>query len=337
MKRTRRAFVALAAAAGLAFGVHSALAHTSKATVQTGVVVVETNLAYQNGAAAGTGIVLTSSGEVLTNNHVIRGATTIKVIVPQTKKTYTARVLGYDLTADVALLQLNNASGLSTVSVGDSSKVTNGQSVTAVGNAGGSGSLTVTTGAITGLHRTIAVSDDQGGAVQLRNLVETNASLQPGDSGGPLLNSANQVVGMDSAASAGFSFQESGSDAYAIPIDTAMTIAKQIVAGRSSAQVHVGGTAFLGVDVQPSGYFRGGAFAAGEAVVGVVPGSPAAKAGIVAGDVITAVNGHAVNSPTAVVAQLLSRHPGDKVTVKWVDQSTGSHTASVTLASGPPQ
>src|SRR5947209_12363962 len=337
MKRTRRAFVALAAAAGLAFGVHSALAHTSKATVQTGVVVVETNLAYQNGAAAGTGIVLTSSGEVLTNNHVIRGATTIKVIVPQTKKTYTARVLGYDLTADVALLQLNNASGLSTVSVGDSSKVTNGQSVTAVGNAGGSGSLTVTTGAITGLHRTIAVSDDQGGAVQLRNLVETNASLQPGDSGGPLLNSANQVVGMDSAASAGFSFQESGSDAYAIPIDTAMTIAKQIVAGRSSAQVHVGGTAFLGVDVQPSGYFRGGAFAAGEAVVDVVPGSPAAKAGIVAGDVITAVNGHAVNSPTAVVAQLLSRHPGDKVTVKWVDQSTGSHTASVTLASGPPQ
>jgi len=337
MKRTRRAFVALAAAAGLAFGVHSALAHMSKATVQTGVVVVETNLAYQNGAAAGTGMVLTSSGEVLTNNHVIRGATTIKVIVPQTKKTYTARVLGYDLTADVALLQLNNASGLSTVSVGDSSKVTNGQSVTAVGNAGGSGSLTVTTGAITGLHRTIAVSDDQGGAVQLRNLVETNASLQPGDSGGPLLNSANQVVGMDSAASAGFSFQESGSDAYAIPIDTAMTIAKQIVAGRSSAQVHVGGTAFLGVDVQPSGYFRGGAFAAGEAVVGVVPGSPAAKAGIVAGDVITAVNGHAVNSPTAVVAQLLSRHPGDKVTVKWVDQSTGTHTASVTLASGPPQ
>src|SRR5437588_5797937 len=188
MKRTRRAFVALAAAAGLAFGVHSALAHTSKATVQTGVVVVETNLAYQNGAAAGTGMVLTSSGEVLTNNHVIRGATTIKVIVPQTKKTYTARVLGYDLTADVALLQLNNASGLSTVSVGDSSKVTNGQSVTAVGNAGGSGSLTVTTGAITGLHRTIAVSDDQGGAVQLRNLVETNASLQPGHSGRPLLN-----------------------------------------------------------------------------------------------------------------------------------------------------
>jgi S1-C subfamily serine protease len=337
MRRKLALGLALAGAIAAAVGVHAALAHTSKAAVQTGVVVVETNLAYQNGAAAGTGMVLTSSGEVLTNNHVIRGATTIKVIVPQTKKTYTARVLGYDVTADVALLQLKDASGLSTVSIGDSSKVTNGQSVTAVGNAGGTGSLTVTTGTITGLHRTITVSEDQGDAVQLRNLVETNASLQPGDSGGPLLNSADQVVGMDSAASAGFSFQQSGSDAYAIPIDTAMTIAKQIAAGNSSAQVHVGGTAFLGVDVQPSGYFRGGAFAAGEAVVGVVPGSPAAKAGIVAGDVITAVNGRAVNSPTAVVAQLLPRHPGDKVKVKWVDQSTGTHTASVTLASGPPQ
>jgi S1-C subfamily serine protease len=337
MRRKLALGLALAGAIAAAVGVHAALAHTSKVTVQTGVVVVETNLAYQNGAAAGTGMVLTSSGEVLTNNHVIRGATTIKVIVPQTKKTYTARVLGYDLTADVALLQLKNASGLSTVSIGDSSKVTNGQSVTAVGNAGGTGSLTVTTGTITGVHRTITVSDDQGGAAQLRNLVETNASLQPGDSGGPLLDSADQVVGMDSAASAGFSFQQSGSDAYAIPIDTAMTIAKQIAAGRSSTQVHVGGTAFLGVDVQPSGYFRGGVFVAGEAVGGVVPGSPAAKAGIVAGDVITTLNGHAVNSPTAVISQLLPRHPGDKVTVKWVDRSTGTHTASVTLASGPPQ
>ena len=142
---------------------------------------------------------------------------------------------------------------------------------------------------------------------------------------------------MDSAASAGFTFQHSGGDSYAIPIDTAMTLAKQIAAGRSSALVHVGGTGFLGVDVQPSGSFRGGGLVAGEAVVGVVPGSPAAKAGIVAGDVITAVNGHTVSSPTVVVKQLLPHHPGDKITVRWVDQSTGTHTAAVTLASGPPQ
>ena len=324
--------LALSGAIAAAIGVHAALARTSKITVQTGVVVVRTNLAYENGAAAGTGMVLTPSGEVLTNNHVIRGATTIKVIVPQTKKTYAARVLGYDVTADVALLQLMNASGLATVSLGDSAKVAGGQAVTAVGNAGGAGSLTVTTGTVTGLHRTIAVSDDRGGTVQLRDLVETSASLQPGDSGGPLLNGAHEVIGMDSAAAAGFTFRHSGGDAYAIPMDTAMSIAKQIAAGRSSAHVHVGGTAFLGVDVRPSG-----SGAAGEAVVGVVPRSPAAKAGIVAGDTITAVSGHAVTSPTSVLEQLLPRHPGERVKVRWVDPSTGTHTASVTLASGPPQ
>jgi len=329
--------LALFGAIAAAIGADAALAHTSTAAVQTGVVVVRTNLAYENGAAAGTGMVLTSSGEVLTNNHVIRGATTIKVIVPQTKKTYAARVLGYDVTADVALLQIVNASGLATVNIGDSAKVASGQAVTAVGNAGGTGSLTVTTGTVTGLHRTITVSDDRGGTVQLRNLVETNAPLQPGDSGGPLLNGAREVIGMDSAAAAGFTFQHSGGDSYAIPIDTAMTLAKQIAAGRSSTLVHVGGTAFLGVDVQPSSSFRGGGLAAGEAVVGVVPGSPAAKAGILAGDVITAVNGRTVSSPTVVLKQLLPHHPGDKITVTWVDQSTGTHTAAVTLASGPPQ
>jgi S1-C subfamily serine protease len=168
--------------------------------------------------------------------------------------------------------------------------------------------------------------------VQLRNLVETDASLQPGDSGGPLLDRTSEVVGMDSAASEGFTFLHGGGAAYAIPIDTAMSVARQIAAGRSSAHVHVGGTAFLGVDVRPSGNF-----ASGEAVVGVVPRSPAAKAGIVAGDTITAVGGHAFTSPAAVLVQLLRRHPGDKATVRWIDRSTGTHTASVTLASGPPQ
>ncbi len=227
----RRAFALLLAAAGLVVGVHAALAHPSRTAVQTGVVVVNTNLAYENGEAAGTGIVLTSNGEVLTNNHVIRGATTIHVVLPQTKRSYTARVLGYDVTADVALLQLQHASGLATASIGNSSTLRRGQSVTAVGNAGGTGSLTVTTGRITGLGRTITVNDDQGGAVQLVDLLETDASLQPGDSGGPLLDSARRVVGMDSAASASFSFRGSN-DAYAIPINRAVSLARQIVAGQ---------------------------------------------------------------------------------------------------------
>ena len=328
----RRAFALLLAAAGLVVGVHAALARTSRAAVQTGVVVVNTNLAYEHGEAAGTGIVLTSNGEVLTNNHVVRGATTIHVVLPQTKRSYTARVLGYDVTADVALLQLQHASGLATASIGNSSTLRRGQSVTAVGNAGGTGLLTVTTGRITGLGRTISVNDEQGGTVQLVDLLETNASLQPGDSGGPLLDSGRHVIGMDSAASASFSFRGS-SDAYAIPINRAVSIAKQIVAAHGSTHVHVGSTAFLGVQAQPAGAFDTG----GVLVGGVVSSGPVAQAGVVAGDVLTALDGRAIASPAKLVSALLVHHPGDKVTLKWSDASGETHTATITLGSGPPQ
>jgi S1-C subfamily serine protease len=328
----KRILVLVLAATGLAVGVGAALAHTSHSTVQTGVVVVETNLAYENGAGAGTGMVLTPAGQVLTNNHVIRGATTIKVVVPQTHRTYAARVLGYSVGGDVALLQLKSASGLPTISLGRSATLVRGQSVTAVGNAGGTGSLAVTTGRITGLRRTISVSDEAGGAVRLTGLVETNAALQPGDSGGPLLDASTRVIGIDTAASTGFSFKQSGSDGYAIPIDRAMSIVRTIRAGQSSALVHVGATAFLGVQVQAaSGY------PAGELVSNVIPGSAAAKVGIVAGDVITTVDGRTVTSRAVVVNQLLMRQPGDTIEIVWSDPSTGTHTATVTLDSGPPQ
>jgi S1-C subfamily serine protease len=333
----RRILTLLGSAAALAVaGAHVAGARTA-AAAPAGVVIVNTNLAYENGAAAGTGMVLTPSGEVLTNNHVIRGATTIHVVIPQTRRTYTARVLGYDPSADVALLQLKNASGLKTVSLGNSARIENGQAVTAVGNAGGTGALTVTSGSITGLGKTITVNDEQGGATQLSNLIQTDAALQPGDSGGPLLDGSHRVIGMDSAASTGFYFQQGASEGYAIPIDAAAAIAKQIAAGTSSTHVHVGGTGFLGVQIDPSGYFNGGSFNAGVIVTGVVPGSPVAKAGIVSGDVVTAVDGHAVASQTALVALILPHHPGDKVVLKWVDQRGTSHSATIALASGPPQ
>lgn len=301
------------------------------ASAQSGVVIVNTNLAYEHGAAAGTGIVLTSSGEVLTNNHVIRGSTHIRVVVPGTHTAYAATVLGYDLNADVAVLQLQHASGLTTAAIGDSSKLVRGQTVTAVGNAGGTGTLAVTTGRITGLDRTITVNDDQGGSVQLASLVETDAPLRPGDSGGPLLDSARRVIGMDSAASASFTFHDSH-DAYAIPINRAVAIARQIVARRGSAQVHIGDTAFLGVQVQQAGLFRPGVV-----VGGVVSGGPVARAGVVAGDLITDVGGRQVKSAAKLVSALLVHHPGDKVKLVWTNPLTGKHSSTITLASGPPQ
>ena len=186
----------LALVALSALGGEAALAATRSTAPQIGkgIVVIDTNLAYQGAAAAGTGMVLTSSGEILTNNHVIQGATTIRVVVPGTKHSYTARVLGYDATRDVAVLQLQNASNLKTSSIGDSSTLTVGAKVTAVGNANGTGKLASAKGTVTGLGKSINVQNDSGGTEQLSSLIETNAALQPGDSGGPLLDSSGKVV-----------------------------------------------------------------------------------------------------------------------------------------------
>jgi S1-C subfamily serine protease len=200
-----------------------------------------------------------------------------------------------------------------------------------VGNAGGTGSLVSAKGTVTGLNKSITVQTDSGGTEQLSGLIETNAALQPGDSGGPLLNSAGSVVGMDTAASAGSPLADfRSSDGYAIAIGKATAIAKQIVAGTSSATVHVGGTAFLGVQVQSA---PGG----GVLIVGTVPGGPAATAGLVAGDLITAVDGSAVEGPSALQSAILAHKPGASLTVTYSDMSGATHIATVTLGSGPAQ
>ena len=311
-----------------------ALARGTARPIGSGVVVIDTNLAYQGGAAAGTGMVLTASGEVLTNNHVISGATTIKVVVPSTGHSYTARVLGYDRAADVALLQLQGTSSLKTVSI-SSAKLSVGAAVTALGNAGGNGSIASATGKVTGLGKTITASDDSGGSEQLTGLIETNAGLEPGDSGGPLVNSRGQVVGMDTAASSGFGFQDvSATDAYAVPIAKALRVAHSISSGKTSATVHIGATAFLGIEVES---VVTPASSSGALIAGLVSGGPAASAGLAAGDVITAVNGHTVSSPTAVTSLIAAKKPGTKITIGYVDRTGAPHTARVVLGSGPPQ
>jgi S1-C subfamily serine protease len=316
----------------LGVGAGLALARSKPAPIGSGVVVVETNLAFQNAAAAGTGMVLTPSGEVLTNNHVIRGATTVKVVVPGTRRSYSATVVGYSITADVAVLQLRGASNLKTVSIGNSAKLTVGQAVRALGNAGGTGRLTPATGTITGLHRSITASDESGSSEDLVGLIETNAGIAAGDSGGPLFDRAGRVIGMDTAASTGPGFQMAAvTDAYAIPIGKALTVAREIVAGKTSPTVHVGATAFLGIEVQSVDA------SSGALIAGVVPGGPADSAGLVAGDVITAVGSSAVSSPSAVSALLQTQKPGTAVSISYVAEDGTSQTATVTLGSGPPQ
>jgi S1-C subfamily serine protease len=323
--------IAIVVAAGAAAGL--ALTRTQSTPVGTGVVIIETNLAYQGGQAAGTGMVLTSSGQVLTNNHVIRGATDIKVKVPSTGQSYTAKVVGYDVSDDVAILQASGASNLKAAPLGDSASVDAGQSVQAVGNAGGTGRLTTASGTVTSVDRAITVSDDQGGSEKLSGLIETNAAVRPGDSGGPLLNSAGQVIGMDTAASASNDVaQTTANQGYAIPINKALSIAKQIESGNGSATVHIGGTAFLGVESTANSYEGSGAV-----ISAVVPGSAAEAAGLSPGDLIISVGGHTISSPDELSAIVLTQKPGASIAAVYLDQHGATQTTNLTLASGPPR
>jgi S1-C subfamily serine protease len=333
----------------------------------------------QGATSMGTGIVLSATGEVLTNNHVVNGATSIKVTDIGNGKTYTATVVGYDATHDIAVLQLQGASGLTTASLGNSSTVQTGENVTALGNAEGKGGTpSVATGTVTALNQSITASDELSSvSEQLTGLIETNAPIQPGDSGGSLVNSYGQVIGMDTAASS--SDQADGqastaTQAYAIPINEAVSIAQQIEAGTTTADIHIGATAFLGVELQgdssssgsSSGGFGGfggsgsgsngfggfggfggsdgsGSFGGqnsqgsttGVAVAGTLSGSPAANAGLTAGDTITAIGGQSVSSAEDIAHALVKYHPGNSVSVTWVDQSGQTQTANLTLASGP--
>jgi S1-C subfamily serine protease len=333
-RRVALALVVLVALGAVLSGL--GLARARAGTIGTGVVVIDTTLGYEDGSAAGTGMVLTPNGKVLTNNHVIEGATAIKVVIPGTGRSYTARVLGYSVKNDVAVLKLQNASNLATVST-SSAKLRLGQIVSATGNARGAGTLSTVTGTVTGLSKTITAGDGQGNAEQLTGLIETNANVVSGDSGGPLTNSNGRVVGMVTAASTsgGFNFRGvSASDAFAIPINKALAIVRTVAAGKNTAAVHVGGTAFLGVSVTGAG---AAGYESGVAVVGVASGGPAESAGLERGDVIVGLAGKSVDSPSALRARVLALRPGQTVKVVYLDYYGVSNTASVTLTSGPPQ
>ncbi|MFC4242472.1 S1C family serine protease [Gryllotalpicola reticulitermitis] len=351
-----------------------------------GVVLINTELSYENEEAAGTGMILTSNGEVLTNNHVIEGSTTVQVQVVSTGKTYTAKVVGDDPTDDVAVLQLQNASGLTTAKVDSSANVKTSDKVTGVGNAEGGEKLVAAPGSVTGLNKSITTeAEDTVASESLHGLIETDAGIQPGDSGGPLYNAAGKIVGMDTAAASG-----GPTDGYAIPISSALSIAKQIESGDSSSKIELGYPAFLGVELPTdassgssssgsgdgsgfnggygfgdgsgSGFGGGsgegqlgggdsqfgdgssdggsstgsaGSTVSGAQIAGVTAGGPAEQAGLAAGDTITAVGGTSVSSTTALQTAIKGYQPGDKVSVTWTDTSGQSHTATLTLTTGP--
>lgn len=302
-----------------------------------GVVNIETEQDLDGTRAAGTGIVLTATGLVLTNNHVIKGATTITGTDTDNGRDYPAEVVGYDRAGDIAVIRLTGASRLKTAKFASAAPADVGDVVTAVGNAGGKGGTpSVVTGKITALDQSVTARDDNSGTSErLTGLIETNAPIKPGDSGGPLLNTAGKVIGINTAASAGLSTKgatpKKEHRGYAIPSDRALEIARRIQRGEASPTVHIGPTAMLGVKVRSNGR------SPGALVAEVVPGTPAETAGVPVGAVIVAFGDDTVDSPSALTSLMLARHPGDTVRIEWTNRQGVRMQATLRLTEGPPQ
>jgi S1-C subfamily serine protease len=286
------------------------------------------------GRGAGTGMLLTSSGEVLTNYHVIQGATNIEVSITGRPGTYEATVVGADIEDDVALLQVQGVSGLPTVTLADSSDVVLGQEVVAIGNAlGQGGSSSVTEGTVSALERSITVVGEDE---PLTGLIQMDAPIQPGDSGGPLVDSSARVVGMITAAARGNFGQSTSSIGFAIPSNDALGIVREIRAGNETATIIIWPTGFLGVgvlDLDSETAARLG-LTSGALVRSVRPGAPAESAGITPQSVIIAIDGQHISSPDALGTAILQHDPGEQIRVTWVDRS-GTHSATVRLITNP--
>jgi S1-C subfamily serine protease len=304
--------------------------------VLPGVVDISTNLSYQGATGAGAGIVLSPNGEVLTNNHVIEGATEITAVSLANSRTYAVDVIGFDRASDIALIRLRGAEGLPVAPLGSSAALAVGDPIAAIGNSDGAGgNPSFAPGTVTQIGASVRAADETGGGSrQLDDLIRVAAEIRPGDSGGPLVNTAGQVVGVTVAATLTYRMGGvSGGEGFAIPIDRALGIANQIRSGAPSPSIHLGDSAFIGVGIADPLPFAGGP--PGAVVRQVLPGTPAGSIGLISGDVITAVDGIPVNVAADLSNILDQRRPGNVITLTWIDRGGILRTAPLVLAKGP--
>jgi S1-C subfamily serine protease len=306
------------------------------APVLPGVVDIDSDLVGGQESALGTGMVLSSSGVVLTNNHVVDDSTSITATEVATGQTYQAAVIGVDPTDDVAAIQLVGASGVPTVVTGDSSTVAAGQAVVGIGNAEGAGGTpTVTSGTVETTDQTISASDSVSGTPEhLTGMIETDALSEPGDSGGPLVDQSSAVIGMVTAGGVANGPTAKINVSFAIPINEALSIVAEIEAGDAGSTVLLGLPGYLGVVIGTGASPAPGA-PSGAVVTTVEVGSPAATTGLVAGDTIVSVDGSVITSSATLVAAIGQYRQGTEVTVGWIDVAGVSRSAAVTLAGGP--
>ena len=367
---SRSATTANAAAAKQAQGADRPLSDEAiYARVEPSVVDVTATLRYDDETASGTGFFVDSrDGLVLTNNHVIRDATSVTVTIPATRQTYQAQIVGADQSADIAVLRITPLRGTVSAPIGDSATVAVGSTVVALGNRAGAGGAPVPApGVISGIGRTIQAADGASGFTEtLHGMLQTTAKIQPGDSGGPLANAAGAVIGVDTAAGTG-----GGEAGYAIPINAAMTVEHQIARGHPAPGITLGVGGFLGVIIPSSSAPSPRAQAAAERSLGTDPagsapqigclpteagagvpdsvapvdsgalvdgvlcGTGAETAGISAGDVIITADGRAVSSPDGLTAIVSDFRPGSVVEITWVSPAGATRASRVRLDSAP--
>ena len=281
------------------------------------VVAIQTDIGDRfGGTGAGTGVILSADGEVLTNAHVIDGASTIHVTLAGESQSRTATLIGADNAADLALLQIDDASNLPVAPLGSSSSLAVGDDVVAIGNALAlRGGPTVTQGIVSALDRSL---DTASGA--MTGLIQTDASISSGNSGGPLVNAVGEVIGVNSAVASGGAGTAAENIGFAIAIDQALPVIERLRSGAEAAD-----PGYLGVTIEdPSDGSRGAV------VTGVVPEAPAHDAGLRAGDLVTAVDGVAINGAAALAAAVGDHAPGDAVVSYTRDGS--EQQVTVTLA-----
>ena len=293
----------------------------------------------------GTGMIITSNGEVVTNNHVIAGATTITVTLYGSVKALPATLVDTDPTNDVALLQITNQSNLPTVAYGNSDNVQVGDAVVAIGNALGlaAGTPTVTQGIISAKGRSVQAGDSSGNSTEnLTNMFQTDAAINPGNSGGPLVDSSGRVIGMNTAvASSADGTSQAQNIGFAIPSNK---IEKLLPAlrNRSIGSQPTSGAAFLGVSLETLTSQLRSEYnfepTQGAVVLQVQSGSPADSAGLQQGDVITSFQGKPVTSADQLAAAIQADKPGQRVKIgiyRGQDQMTVNATlgANSTAAS----
>jgi putative serine protease PepD len=286
--------------------------------------VVSIRVSTGTGGGEGTGVVLSSDGLILTNNHVVAAAAeggSIQVAFND-GKTADATIVGRDPITDLAVIKAKGVTGLTEATLGSSANLSPGEQVVAIGSPLGLEG-TVTSGIISALNRPVRTGDATGAetASTVIDALQTDAAINPGNSGGPLVNLRGEVVGINSAiATLGSTGGQSGSIGlgFSIPIDQAKVIAKELIDNGSATHAQ------LGVSVQDAD--------AGATVGEVTPGGAAQDAGLEAGDVITKVGGRQVDDADSLIAAIRSHRPGDKVQVTY-ERSGQESTVTATLGS----